>query len=152
MGGIYLRVWTEASKIIFEGMLHCDQLKKNEMTGALSSTLTVRVITKRRWSGEEWGGSFQVWNLCCMPASHVIPVLIWVAVQILIASFLSCIQHEHIVLSTEKERRNTKSPVYHDRVQQNWYIYSRFQYKWGLFCFQGLILYKSNWILEFCVL
>ena len=54
-GGIYLRVWTEASKIIFEGVLHCGQLKKNEMTGSLSSTLTVRVIIKRRWNGEEEG-------------------------------------------------------------------------------------------------
>lgn len=67
MGGIYLRVWTEASKIIFEGMLHCGQPKKNEMTGALSSTLTVRVITKRRWSGVEWGGrasKYEIYVIC----------------------------------------------------------------------------------------
>lgn len=66
MGGIYLRVWTEASKIIFEGMLHCGQLKKNEMTGALSSTLTVRVITKK---AEEWGGGgraskYEIYVIC----------------------------------------------------------------------------------------
>jgi hypothetical protein len=60
MGGIYLRVWTEASKIIFEGMLHCGQLKKNEMTGSLSSTLTVRVIPKRRGRGRGGWASFHV--------------------------------------------------------------------------------------------
>jgi len=66
MGGIYLRVWTEASKIIFEGMLHCGQLKKNEMTGALSSTLTVRVITKRRRSEEEGGraSKYEIYVIC----------------------------------------------------------------------------------------
>ena len=77
MGGIYLRVWTEASKIIFEGMLHCGQLKKNEMTGALSSTLTVRVITKRPWSGEEGGRElpsmkFMLYaSLSCYTGAHL---------------------------------------------------------------------------------
>lgn len=66
-GEIYLRVWTEASKIIFEGTLHCGQLKKNEMTEALSSTLTVRVITKK---AEERGGrgggtsKYEIYVMC----------------------------------------------------------------------------------------
>lgn len=45
--------------------------------------------------------------------------LIWVAVQILIASFLSRIHYEHIVLSLKKKgKKSSEFPVYHDRIQQ----------------------------------
>jgi len=61
MGGIYLRVWTEASKIIFEGMLHCGQLKKNEMDGGpfiyTHRTCNYKKAVERGGGG---GGSFQV--------------------------------------------------------------------------------------------
>lgn len=58
--------------------------------------------------------------------------LIWVPVQILIASFLSCIHYAHIVLSLEKEKTQ-HSPFIMIGFSKNWYIYSRFRYKWGSF-------------------